>query len=466
MAEDQGAEDREGIRATSGRMIGDHRSVLAAMRQHGAFDPVPTEEEMRAHARLTIAARGYGPAQSDYAYLQRVAAEIWGPKPTAHLARAWRAVTVKKKAAAQDRWTSARRALKVLPEAWRSPLGEIIERSAGLGSSSARRADGTIWSSDHAASVCRAMSRWIAHRRSIGADDLRPMGVSLDAWGWWLVDESRGEDAITVRAASDYLGRVMVGMAIVAPEAATMACAFVVKDWRERGRAEGATTKTGDQLVGAAAIHDLGLEEIARAIASPRRTVQTAVRYRDGLLLVLGTILPQRARALSCLRFGSTFRIHPDAIVIDIPARHLKLPEAEKLTAEPYRRRLEGPGFLRIVDRYQREFRPLIDDGDALFPSLKAPGEALSSKRLGIISGDLTERGLKVRIPLHRIRDNVATDATELLGGGALAAASLLDHKDPMTTARHYDRGDGQKAMRSLSELLDRRRTPAPEFEL
>lgn len=448
-------------------MIGDHVRLLAQMRTDGALRPPPTEEDLRRHAEICIAARGWLPAQRNYVYLHRVAAEIWGAGRTAHFARAWRAAAIEAKAVPEDRWAAARRAVEALPGEWRDALMEVVERSAAAEAAPYRQARGTLWSVDHAASVASALDRWVAHRRKMGAADFLTTGITLDAWGWWLVDPARRDgSAVSTGSAAHYISRAMSGIAVVAPEAATPACAFVVRDWRDRGRAEGARTKTGEQLVGAATIHALGLDLVAEAEAAPRRGLRSASRYRDGLLLVLATLMPQRARALSCLRFDSSLLLEEDAIRIEIPARFLKLYEAEKSRTEPYRRVLRGRRLFEIVDRYRREFRPIVDDGDAVFPSVLTRGQPLSSRRLGVICGDLTEARLGVRVSIHRIRDNVATDAAEQLVGGGLAAASLLDHADPLTTARHYDHGGGQEAMRSFGEMLDRRRSPMPSIDL
>ncbi|TDK43838.1 hypothetical protein [Antarcticimicrobium luteum] len=92
--------------------------------------------------------------------------------------------------------------------------------------------------------------------------------------------------------------------------------------------------------------------------------------------------------------------------------------------------------------------------------------DAITSKHLGRLTGNLTEREFGVRIPIHRLRDNVATEASENLIGGAYAAKTLLRHVDESITGRHYDRSEGLKAAAEFEDFVERRRTVTTELIL
>ena len=87
-----------------------------------------------------------------------------------------------------------------------------------------------------------------------------PTAVSLDDYAAALIANHERSSPITLRSASDYLKRIYSGYVnVVCPGFASAACEFVVRDWDERAKAVGATTKCGAQLIGARALYDLGL---------------------------------------------------------------------------------------------------------------------------------------------------------------------------------------------------------------
>ena len=71
-----------------------------------------------------------------------------------------------------------------------------------------------------------------------------------------------------------------------------------------------------------------------------------------------------------------------------------------------------------------------------------------------------------MRIPIHRLRDNLATEAAETLAGGGLAATALLRHRDSAIMARHYDHADGLRAAQVFAAGIDRRRSRPTDLDL
>lgn len=242
-------------------------------------------------------------------------------------------------------------------------------------------------------------------------------------------------------------------------QTSTEACAFVVRDWREKAKCSGTSTKTGDQLIGARNLYNYGFHLIDQARTHRMRGIGAATTYRNGLIFAVGTALPERARALTWLEFDRSLTLIDDThLHIYLPGAALKLPEARKAT-ESFDVIFENRRLVEALREYRRSFRPLFDDGDTLFPSVHGKPGAISSGHLGRLTGDITEREFHVRIPLHRLRDNVATEASENLLGGAYASKTLLRHIDERTTRRHYDHSEGIKATKEYGESIERKCT-------
>ncbi len=116
------------------------------------------------------------------------------------------------------------------------------------------------------------------------------------------------------------------------------------------------------------------------------------------------------------------------------------------------------------LTKYKRDFRPIFDDRDWLFPSRKTIGNAISEKQIGVLAGSMTETAFGERITIHRFRDNVGTDASEYMVGGPRSASCLLDHKDEATAAKHYDHSEGVKAAKEFGEATEARKKISVEL--
>ncbi|EAQ04645.1 hypothetical protein OB2597_05165 [Pseudooceanicola batsensis HTCC2597] len=436
-----------------------HIDMLADFRSAGPAQAVPGMSELSEHLHGRMAAVGEVAFQ-EFAYLQHVAAATWGPERTSHFAVVLRQARVAAKAPKVSRWKMASTAIERLPPEWQSSLREILDRSeAGKVTSGL-----PILSSDYLGAVTTALGRYVDYARSCGAG-LIPSGSDLHCYALWLTNPTNTDHGVSVRTAADYLSRIKAGLAIIAPWADSSAREFVCRYWREKGRAGGSPTKTGDQLVGAVAIYDLGFRQIEEAQSKSIRGVRAATIFRNGLILVLGTALPQRARAISALQAGTTlWSEQPDRLHVRIPARMLKRREDQK-AGDPFDIVWHNARLVAALEEYYRCYRPLFDDGSCLFPSVHAPGQSISEKRIGRLSAEITEKKLGVRIPIHRLRDNVGTDAAENLVGGRLATKALLDHAD-IGTGDHYDHSTAAKAAAEFGHYIDSCRTTPTDLAL
>lgn len=307
-----------------------HLDMLEHFRSVGPTQSVPGISELTEHLHERMAAVGDAAFQ-EFSYLQQVAAQIWGPEQTSHFAIVLRKARVAPKAARVSRWKIANTAIDRLPAQWQSPLRAIAARSEA----------GTIsaglptWSADYLGAVTSALGRYVDYAVHHGAA-IVPPGADLHSYALWLTDPENTQHGVSVRAAADYLSRIKAGLSLIEPSMASPAREFVCRYWREKGRAGGTPTKTGDQLVGAGAIYDLGFRQIEEARSKSMRGVRAATIFRNGLILVFGTALPQRARAISALEAGTTLWFEqPDRLHVRIPARMLKRREDQK-TGDPF----------------------------------------------------------------------------------------------------------------------------------
>ena len=419
-----------------------HLRLLADIRSAMVEDPVPGRAELATHLERRIGEIG-DPALTEFAHVQRVACKTWGAERTAHFGQILREFRVSPKPPRKTAWARAEEALSHLPAPWRRPIADHIAVSRQGKRVKGRR----LWSAAYAQSVISALRIWVDYCACNGLD-LTPTGATLDAFGRHVLATA------TTGTAADYMDRILSGMALVQPGFASAACDFVAEDWRNRAQHEGPSTKTGAQLVGASAIYELGFRHIDEARARPMRGLHAARQFRNGLILALGTALPQRARALSCLAFDSTLvLLDAETLGVRIPVSMLKLPEDRKQGA-PFERSFRNAPLAAALQEYRQSFRPIFDGGAALFPSVLSRNSAISETQIGRLTGNMTKATFGVRIPIHRLRDNVATEASESLSGGGLAATTLLDHKSQATVARHYDHSEGIRAAQEFGVLL------------
>lgn len=270
-----------------------------------------------------------------------------------------------------------------LPDEWQPGL------FARMGSEPGNRK--LKWSADHLTAVTHALRRWLAWCESSG-HDVRPAGITFHAYACDLAVEG-----VSTRSASDYLGRILSGYSTASdPGFTSVACKHVVSRLNARAKVEGRPTKTGEQLVGASTIFDLGIEMMENARALGPRDLFVARDYRNGLLLAMAVAVPQRARALSHFDIGRTI------ILLERPCLHVRLPgSALKLREHQkkhggYDRVLENPVLWDAIAEYSRVFRPLFDDGCAMFPSILEVGARVSAPRLSRLVGNLTQEHLGV----------------------------------------------------------------------
>lgn len=431
-----------------------HLDYISQFRSDAVDLKMPTQEQLRHHLRMRIETVGEK-AFEEYYYLHKVATERWSASETVHFAHVLRAERGSHGAKGSTPWQRARRSISRLPDDW----CRAFESVANASEHKADRRAPVIWSAAHCKAVADALARWHIYCEKCGVRDT-PTAVGLNAYASKLIVGDAQSSATTLRSASDYIKRIYSGYAnVLTPGFTSQACEFVLRDWDERSKAVGPTTKIGAQLVGAKAIYDLGFELMASARTAPIRGLNAATLFRNGLILSFGIALPQRARALSALAFDRSLHLlDEERIHVRLSVDDLKMLERDR--NDPGSEWMfRNPRLHTALREYKRDFRPIFDSGTWLFPSRKILGGAVSEKQIGGLSGAMTQKAFGVRVTIHRLRDNVSTDASEYMIGGPGAAACLMGHRDEATTARHYDHAEGVIASKEFVEEIEARKT-------
>jgi hypothetical protein len=427
---------------------------FAAWRDEGtALAVPPARHEIESYLAEGKSRIGSSTIMANLGNLQVAAPVLWGAVHAGVIGVVLRETRCTPKVRAKSKLEMARATIECLPLDWQPGLIARLPKEPGP----ARQK----WSAAHALGVAHAVVRWLAWCDRF-QQDVRPTGVAFHTYA---CDLSR--DGVSSGSAGDYLGRILSGYrSAFDPGFFSEGCDHVISDLNARAKVEGRPTKTGDQLVGASTIFNLGLRFIGDARALGPRGLAVARNYRNGLLLVMTAAVPQRARALSHFDLGHTVvLLERPYLRIRLPGSVLKLPEHQKPQGG-YGRVIENAVVWDAVDEYGRGYRPLFDDGTAMFPSVLDKGAAISSGQLNRLVGCLTEEHLGVWICIHRVRDNVATEASEELRDGGYLAPALLDHQSAATTRASYDHAQGMAAVRDFAEFMSTQRSRTSTLRL
>jgi integrase len=191
----------------------------------------------------------------------------------------------------------------------------------------------------------------------------------------------------------------------------------------------------------------LGLELIRRGETSNHLTDLARARLvRDGLMIALLSLCPIRLRNLAELCIGHQLRRVSETWWIILEA-------AETKTGRPDERPV--PEILTApINRWLQYWRTVFPDpADAFWPSIK--GGPLAYTYVGHIITETTRRELGIAVNPHLFRDcavhTVAINAGDHMG----IASGLLQHTDPRTTEKYYNKGASVGAVRRYQQILD-----------
>ena len=183
-------------------------------------------------------------------------------------------------------------------------------------------------------------------------------------------------------------------------------------------------------------------------LADQEVTLDTAIGYRDALMLALLAVRPLRVRNMQSIRLGRHLLQSSDGWLLVFPASETKNREPLEYT---------WPEALReALDLYLSRYRPMFPDGevsDRLW--LNKDGARLGRCFVYSRIVPLTRRLLAVAINPHLLRDCAASSLVRVSGDAARSAKALLGHRHFSTTERYYIAADNLEASRRINDILD-----------
>lgn len=379
-------------------------------------------------------------------HLRDALRSLWGDDAGATVTRHARDIQPQAEVTLKSEWDAVRGAVAHLPAAWRAPFDDFVTRCE-------TDPPDDVLSPFTLQGMAEALSSWARFRRD---DTSRPLtGAELNDYAAHLAESGVWVSAVRSAVTKIY----MCYMHIIAPGFRSGACQAVLRDLKGRAETAGPCRKNPAQIVPASLLYKTGQEMMAEAQAGSSHDMRAATVYRNGLLLTVAAALPLRRRALTSLDLATSFRLEERPIIrIDISGHYLKLRHAEK-NYRRYRAQLTSPVVWDAVQVWRQRFRPIFDDGTALWPSVRVRGEALVADVLGQVFGETTAERIGVRVPIHRIRDCAATECIEELEHGAGWAQHLLNHRSAQTATQFYDHSTGVAVSREFGQLVAARRS-------
>lgn len=210
--------------------------------------------------------------------------------------------------------------------------------------------------------------------------------------------------------------------------------------------------------------HGLGITALAEE--QNHTPLSRAVQMRDGILLALSVALPERVKALCSLEFNTSLRLlPPDIIAICLPGKVLKMREERKGTSERGEE-FRNAVLWNVLSDYITNYRRLIDNSMYVFPDTRAYGKPLGGAGVRAIIKRETRKRFGIAIPTHRMRDNAATEAVEVLPDKGSAGPALLHHADERTFQKHYDHSEGIEICRAFNTFLAQKKGPTTTLDI
>lgn len=319
--------------------------------------------------------------------------------------------------------------------------GEDIFAEAGLASR---------WRSATRQRVIAAYGRWLGElaRLEPSALELTPIErVTRERITLFCSVLSETNSGVSV---ATHLRAIRDGLRVMAPEVDWGWLMDISRqiDHQSFPRPKANRVRTSDEIVA------LGRKLIERAEAANEfkgPSKETALDYRDGLMLLVLAYAPLRRKNLAGLEVGRTLIKAGDAWTITLLAKETKSRIDEEYALPVY--------VSRYIDRYLLIHRPTIfgsSTHNGFFASAKGRALPPDGAYQAICQRTLAEFGVEVNP--HLIRDGAQTMWALENPKQIRASGALLGHADPKTGERHYNQAKSTSAARQLAAAIARRR--------
>jgi integrase/recombinase XerD len=173
------------------------------------------------------------------------------------------------------------------------------------------------------------------------------------------------------------------------------------------------------------------------------------VLYRDGLMIMLWALRPERRRGFAQIRIGQQLCRVGEEWRLIFAAEQRKSRRPSQMTVP----RTVVPFLERYLQDVRPQF-PCADNHDAVWLSLK--GGPLSPGSISKLIGRRTQAAFGHRIPPHRFRHCAASTIAVSAPGKIGLAPRLLDHASLKTTYDHYILARSVEASRHYAEIISK----------
>ena len=171
-------------------------------------------------------------------------------------------------------------------------------------------------------------------------------------------------------------------------------------------------------------------------------------RFRDGLMIALLAVCPIRLRNFAALEIGVTLRMVRAAWIITLPASDTKSGRADERLV---------PAFLAArIDQYLATYRHPAEGGETRL-WIGRTGQPMTYYAVERAITECTRRALGVAVNPHLFRSCAASTAYRFAGHSPGLASAVLQHSDPRTTERHYNRARSASYAGEFRDLIEKR---------
>jgi site-specific recombinase XerD len=205
------------------------------------------------------------------------------------------------------------------------------------------------------------------------------------------------------------------------------------------------------RLVMADVLVEAGLTLMAEAGAADHRTaLQRAAQYRNGLMVALLACCPIRLKNFAALTLGQSFVQAADRWWIVLDAAETKEGRADERPVQAF--------LTDWIEGYLLRHRPVLGRYAKLPKALwLSANDGKPMSYLGV-EGTVTKTTtvtVGISISPHLFRASAATSAAIHAGATPHLASAILDHRDPTTTQKHYNRATSLSAGKSYLAVID-----------
>ena len=204
-----------------------------------------------------------------------------------------------------------------------------------------------------------------------------------------------------------------------------------------------------DRLVLSERLVEAGLTLVIEAQQLADNDFARARGIRNGLMIALLAVCPNRLKNFSTLEIGHTFKQVHGSWWIAVPAA------LTKSRRRPDERRV--PEWLNnTIDLYLKSRPVLLRSGsatNALWIS-STTARPMTTKNLGTLVSKVTLETLGVDVSPHLFRTAAASTAAAYGVNIPHLASAVLNHTDPRVTEEHYNRATSIGASRTYAEII------------